>query len=213
MTTKKTDSPLSRWSQRKIQVREGEVPPEPEVETPSVEAQKNLKTDEQEPLSETDEQQGSIAEEEEIDPEKFKNFDYDSLDYSSDYKQFMAKGVPQMVQRRALRALWNSDPILANLDGLNDYDEDFTDASIIGKGIESAWNVGKGYMTDEDEEPVDDELETAQTSEDEPASPTASEQDQVSEKPDEDHSTELAQNEHELSEDEDSDRAIETKTS
>ena len=42
--------------------------------------------------------------------------------------------------------------MLANVDGLNDYDEDFTDAALVVKGLKSAYQVGKGYLTAEDEE-------------------------------------------------------------
>ncbi len=58
--------------------------------------------------------------------------DIDSLDKDSDYTPFMQDGVPEALKRLALRALWLSDPVLANLDGLNDYDEDFKLAHDIG---------------------------------------------------------------------------------
>ncbi len=51
--------------------------------------------------------------------------DIDSLDKDSDYTPFMQDGVPEALKKLALRALWRSDPVLANLDGLNDYDEDY----------------------------------------------------------------------------------------
>lgn len=50
--------------------------------------------------------------------------DIDSLDRDSDFAPFMRRGVPEHLQRLALRKLWTSDPVLANLDGLNDYDPD-----------------------------------------------------------------------------------------
>ena len=60
------------------------------------------------------------------------------LDAGSDFSQFMRDDVPEMLKRAALRRLWASDPVLANLDGLNDYDEDFTvigaAAAAIGEG-------------------------------------------------------------------------------
>ena len=34
----------------------------------------------------------------------------------------MREGVPEFLKKQALRKLWLSSPILANLDGLNDYD-------------------------------------------------------------------------------------------
>ena len=156
MTTKKTDSPLSRWSQRKMLVQEGKIPSDPFTVLASeadVEPQTTLEGEQIEQLDEKGElQQASLPPEDEVDHEKFANLDYDALDYNSDYTQFMAKNVPDFVKRRALRALWNSDPVLANLDGLNDYDEDFTIVEPIAKGIASAWNMGRGYMTAEEEE-------------------------------------------------------------
>ena len=49
----------------------------------------------------------------------------EELDAESDYTQYLAEGVPEELTRAALRKLWLSDPVFANLDGLNDYDEDF----------------------------------------------------------------------------------------
>ncbi len=166
MTTKKTDSPLSRWSHRKLLVQEGKLPIEaaalssaPEPDPPSA-APDDLGDN---PDEKNLEPQTSSHSESESDAENFADVDFEALDYDSDYTRFMANNVPEMVKRRALRALWNSDPVFANLDGLNDYDEDFTDAAVITKGIESAWNVGKGYMTAKEEEQLesDQEVETA----------------------------------------------------
>lgn len=58
--------------------------------------------------------------------------DIESLDKDSDYTVFLKDGVPEELRKLALRALWRSDPVLANLDGLNDYDEDFGAAMRIG---------------------------------------------------------------------------------
>jgi hypothetical protein len=51
--------------------------------------------------------------------------DIDSLGKDSDFTVFMQDGVPEALRNRALRKLWTTDPVLANLDGLNDYEEDF----------------------------------------------------------------------------------------
>ena len=48
--------------------------------------------------------------------------DIDSLDAESDFAVFMREGVPEDLKNLALRKLWRSDPVYANLDGLNDYD-------------------------------------------------------------------------------------------
>ncbi len=76
--------------------------------------------------------------------------DLENLTYESDYTKFMGEHVPEALRRRALRQLWRSDPILANLDGLCDYDDDFTDAALAVKVLETAHQVGQGYLTDEE---------------------------------------------------------------
>lgn len=85
--------------------------------------------------------------------ESFDDFDFDSLEYDSDYTRFMKSGVPESVRKRALRKLWGSNPILANVDGLNDYDDDFTDAALAVKGLlKTAHKAVGGYLTDEERE-------------------------------------------------------------
>lgn len=51
--------------------------------------------------------------------------DISTLGPGSDYRPFLDRRVAPALRRLALRRLWRSDPRLANLDGLNDYDEDF----------------------------------------------------------------------------------------
>ena len=57
-----------------------------------------------------------------IDPDDLP--DIESLDGESDFTPFLQQGVPEHLHRLALRKLWTSDPVLANLDGLIDYDPD-----------------------------------------------------------------------------------------
>jgi hypothetical protein len=52
--------------------------------------------------------------------------DIESLDENSDFTAFLKEGVPDALRRGALRRLWRLNPVFANLDGLADYDEDFT---------------------------------------------------------------------------------------
>lgn len=51
--------------------------------------------------------------------------DIDTLTYESNFAVFLGKTVPAALQRKALAKLWRSDPVLANLDGLNDYQDDY----------------------------------------------------------------------------------------
>lgn len=76
--------------------------------------------------------------------------DPDSLKQGDDFSAFMAKAVPERLRRRALRRLWLSNPVLANLDELLDYGEDFTDATTVIADMQSVYRVGKGMVRDED---------------------------------------------------------------
>ena len=67
----------------------------------------------------------------------------DSLTRESDYRPFLAANVPEALHRAALRALWRSDPLLANLDGLNDYDGDFTIAGSAAPPVRTVWRIGR----------------------------------------------------------------------
>ncbi|MFQ5773291.1 MAG: DUF3306 domain-containing protein [Kiloniellaceae bacterium] len=75
--------------------------------------------------------------------------DVDSLDEASDFTVFLKEGVPEAIRRKALRRLWRLNPVLANLDGLNDYDEDFTDAATVIEGLKTLYKVGRGIAGDE----------------------------------------------------------------
>jgi hypothetical protein len=72
--------------------------------------------------------------------------DPDTLLAGDDFSIFMAKAVPARLRNRALRRLWRSNPVLANLDDLVDYGDDFTDASLSGEAIRTSYQVGKGLM-------------------------------------------------------------------
>ncbi|SRR6056297_2678653 len=76
--------------------------------------------------------------------------DLEDLDYGSDFTKFMGEGVPDAIRRRALRTLWRSDPVLANVDGLCDYDDDYTDAALAVKVLQTAHRVGQGYLSDDE---------------------------------------------------------------
>ncbi len=85
--------------------------------------------------------------------------DIESLTKDSDFTVFLQDNVPEALRRQALRVLWRSDPVLANLDGLNDYDEDFSIVEGIAKVVRSNFKPGQGMRGDDDDadEPVADE--------------------------------------------------------
>lgn len=72
--------------------------------------------------------------------------DPDALEQGDDFSVFLAKAVPERIRRRALRKLWLTNPVLANLDELVDYGEDFTDSAMVIEGMQTAYQVGKGML-------------------------------------------------------------------
>ena len=88
--------------------------------------------------------------------------DVESLDKDSDYTPFMQEGVPEALKKLALRALWRSDPVLANLDGLNDYDEDYKTMLDVGaeamrKFREAEKKLSEGEPEEDDSQDREDE--------------------------------------------------------
>ncbi|MGI9476827.1 MAG: DUF3306 domain-containing protein [Hyphomicrobiaceae bacterium] len=124
---------FKRWSDRKANATV--QPAEPAPETAAEAAEPPVEHD------------AAAAEEA---PPPITEADLEGLTYESDYTKFLGEQVPDALRRRALRQLWRSDPILANLDGLCDYDDDFTDAALVVKVLETAHKVGQGYLTDEE---------------------------------------------------------------
>ena len=72
--------------------------------------------------------------------------DPDTMKQGDDFSAFMAKAVPDRIRRRALRTLWRSNPVLANVDMLVDYGEDFTDSATVIENMQTAYQVGKGML-------------------------------------------------------------------
>ena len=83
--------------------------------------------------------------------------DVETLDESSDFTAFLREGVPDGLRRQALRRLWRLNPVFANVDGLNDYDEDFTNAATVVEGLKSAYRAGRGFVDEaaEGDEPAE----------------------------------------------------------
>ena len=72
--------------------------------------------------------------------------DPDTLVQGDDFKAFLAKTVPAHIRQRALRKLWRSNPVLACVDGLNDYDDDYLTGSVGQGPLKTTYQVGKGML-------------------------------------------------------------------
>ena len=93
--------------------------------------------------------------------------DPDTLGEGDDFAAFMKQAVPDRLRRRALRRLWLSNPLLANLDELLEYGEDFTDAATVVADLQSVYQVGKGMVRDEDLEAAAEDPPAEDRAEDE----------------------------------------------
>ncbi len=90
--------------------------------------------------------------------------DPDRLRPGDDIRGFMAKAVPEPLRRRALRRLWRLNPVLANVDGLVDYGEDYTDGATVIVDMQTTYQVGKGmraHLRDIARDPEDGPRDTA----------------------------------------------------
>jgi hypothetical protein len=84
----------------------------------------------------------------------------ESLTKDSDFRAFMRPGVPEELRtNQALRKLWGSDPVYANLDGLLEYGEDFAAPFRMAGVVATVYRVLEGMP--EPEKPAESETETA----------------------------------------------------
>ena len=142
MATENDKGFFSRWSDRKRAIAAGEVVVEDDPQLPPVDVATP---------ADAEEEAARLAELT-ANREAAEAIDIDALDYDSDYSAFFKDGVPTLLRQKAMRLLWRSNPILANVDGLCDYDENFGDPALILEKFESAYRIGKGYFVEDEEE-------------------------------------------------------------
>ncbi len=128
------DGLLSRWAKRKQAVREAEELEEVQAEA-EVEAEADPETEE--------EAMALLAERDPELAEQISSLDLDNLAYEDDFTVFMQNKVPDIIRRKALSKLWLSHPLLANLDGLNEYDEDYTQAADAAEMVRKAFEAAR----------------------------------------------------------------------
>ena len=133
---------LKRWSRRKLEQRERErqvVPPQPEEESGG-------KTDVTTAgdRSSADAPPAAADALPDLPP-------IESLTRDSDFTVFMREGVPDDLRNLALQKLWRSDPVFANLDGMLEYGEDYSQwfKPGVGATLKTLYRVGQGYLSDD----------------------------------------------------------------
>jgi len=135
---------LSRWSQRKLAARRGGAADDiaddalrrsdvPAGETPVASVDANAAGQPADANAAADEAMPELP-------------PIDELDAQSDYKVFLSEKVPEAIRRAALRKLWASDPVFANLDKLNDYDDDYNIIDTLITAAQTSYKVGKGHF-------------------------------------------------------------------
>ena len=83
---------------------------------------------------------------------RLENVDLEALNYKDDFTVFLRSWVPQTLRNRALKRLWRTSDVFEVLDGLNDYDEDYSVVPAAVGSIKSDWKVGRGFATEKVEE-------------------------------------------------------------
>jgi hypothetical protein len=117
---------LARWSRRKRMTEAEATATDPTIEP----------VEDAEAIAARDAAEAARIAEEEENRAAAEAIDLSTLGYGDDFSLFLKRGVPEALRRDALRRFFASDPLLANLDGLNDYDQDFNDpAQLIYRSI------------------------------------------------------------------------------
>jgi len=109
--------------------------------------------------------------------------DPDTLQLGDDIRGFMGQAVPDRLRRRALRQLWKLNPVLANVDGLVDYGEDFTDAALVIENLQTTYQVGKGMLAHVEEMARQAEAKEAEANADHADEPDSGAEDDVAQVP------------------------------
>ena len=153
---------MSRWSKRKSNLKhdqgnEKNLKGKTELQESNVNEQKTVIKEE------VDESQYSDLNDQEL-LEKFKLPDPEKIKKEKSLDLFFKDGVPDRLRQIALRRVWKLNPIIRFADAeINDYHEDFTDAATVIEGMQTAYQVGKGYLSeilkDEDKNSLDNEEE------------------------------------------------------
>ncbi|MEC7377584.1 MAG: DUF3306 domain-containing protein [Pseudomonadota bacterium] len=132
------ESRWQRWSRKKAEANRKVEPTPAPTTAPEVSAPEPSPEQQELAINETLSEQALL--------EKYGLPDPASIEIGTDITGFMRREIPEFLRRKALRSLWKSNPVLAVLDGLNDYDEDYTLASTAGQTVSSLFRVGEGMV-------------------------------------------------------------------
>ncbi len=92
-----------------------------------------------------------IADEEDAlsDSELLKKYelpDPETVQDEAGLDRFFKGDMPERLKRLALRRVWRLNPLFRFADEMVEYGEDYTDAATVVEGMQTAYEVGKGYL-------------------------------------------------------------------
>lgn len=157
MTETDDNGMLSRWSRRKFAARKAET---------DTQLADKTQVSSLPPVAQDEEtsREAAAAREAELTANRdaAEAVDLENVTKATDFRIFMKEGVPAALRKKALAVLWRSNPVLANIDGLNEYDDDYTDANLVPKLFKSAWEAGRGYKKEIKAEPPANDEKTSE---------------------------------------------------
>ena len=158
-STRREDSFLARWSRRKHEAQHG-IPPE-DAEPAASPAD----TDAPVPDSDTgtvDEEAGATPAVADSEPADAELPHPDTLDRDSDFSVYLTKRVSSAFRRAAMRRLFSS-PEFNVRDGLDDYDEDYTQFQSLGNTVTAHMRHHAERLRQRDEEKAEQAARDAGT--------------------------------------------------
>ena len=146
MSDKSNDKPeslIDRLNRRRARVaaesRGAVLPPIGEPEDPNQE--KAAGAAEASPESDADD---ALSEAELL--EKYDLPDPETIEDEAGLDRFFQGDMPERLRRMALRRVWRLNPLFRFADEMVEYGEDYTDAATVVDGLQTAYQVGKGYL-------------------------------------------------------------------
>lgn len=145
-------SRFSRWSDRKSKARRGE-----EVELQPDQDQQQAKPD----LQAATDPDDQLSDDELL--SKHDLPDPQTVNSEEGLDRFFGDAVPERLKTMAYRRLWRLNPLFRYADEMVEYGENYTDAATVMEGMQTAYQVGKGYLvklTEQENELLPDDAAT-----------------------------------------------------
>ena len=147
---------LSRWSARKTEIARAASTPKD-----SIDKQNQFERDHADQKSD---EEAALSDNELL--EKYELPDPNDVEEEGELDRFFDGKTPERLRQMALRRLWRINPLFGIVDEMVEYGEDYTDAATVIDGMQTAYQVGKGYLnkaieSGEEDDGEDDGIENS----------------------------------------------------